>query len=70
MNPYTCRLLIRIDGVLLRLRGRELQWRGGYLCERNGVSWGEIRTVFPAWMYVTAANIQNRWPWTRRVLSL
>jgi hypothetical protein len=69
VNPYTCRLLIRIDGLRLKLLGRELEWRGGYLCQKNGVSWGEIRTVFPDWMFIAAVNIQNRWVWTRKVLS-
>jgi len=70
VNPYTCRLLIRIDGLLLRLRGRQVEWRGGYLCVKNGAAWGEARSVFPDWMYLAAVRIQNRWLWTRKVLSL
>lgn len=69
-NPYTCRLLIRLDGVLYRLKGHRLEWRGGHLCQVYGSgSAVAISTHFPDWMFILACRIQNRWLWTRRVLS-
>lgn len=72
-NPYTCRLLIRADALLYKLRGRRVYWASdGRLCERMPAGHGvELRTHFrwaPLW--TTAARVQNRWPWTRLVLSL
>lgn len=70
-NPYTCRLLRRIDKVIWALRGKPVYWSScGHLCERHPAGHGsELPTHFPGWMFVAAANIQNRHPWTRRVLS-
>jgi hypothetical protein len=71
-NPYTCRLLRRIDGVLWRLRGKEVFWSSdGHLCQRYPKGHGgELPTHFPGRFYVVAASVQNRWPLTRKVLSL
>ena len=71
-NPYTCRLLIRIDMLLYRLRGRRVYWSGcGHLCERMPAGHGvELRSHFPSGWFRWAADVQNRRPWTRRVLSL
>lgn len=71
VNPYTCRLLIRIDALIYWLRGRKICWLGGTLCERMPAGHGdELRTHFPGSWFRWAARVQNRWPWTRRVLSL
>lgn len=71
INPYTCRLLIRLDGLLYRLRGQRLAWRGGHLCRvYPSGSAVAISTHFPAWMFRLACVVQNRWPRTRRLLSL
>lgn len=71
-NPYTCRLLIRIDAVLWRLRGRRVYWAtDGKLCERMPKGHGvELRSHFPAQAFIAAADIQNRHRWTRRILSI
>lgn len=70
-NPYTCRLLMRIDGLLYRLRGNKVEWRGGHVCiAYPSGSAVAVSTHFPDWMFRAAAFLQNRWPWTRRVLSL
>lgn len=71
INPYTCRLLIRIDALLYRMRGRRVCWLGGMLCERMPPGHGvELRSHFPGAWHAWAAVVQNRRPWTRRVLSL
>lgn len=71
VNPYTCRMLIRIDALLYRLRGRRVCWLGGMLCERMPAGHGvELRSHFPGSWFVAAAKIQNRHRWSRRVLSL
>lgn len=71
-NPYTCRLLIRIDSVIYRLRGREVFWaKDGVLCERMPKGHGvELRSHFPASWFIWAAAMQNRHLWTRRILSV
>lgn len=57
-SPYTCRLLIRADGVLYRLRGWRLEWRGGHLCRvHDSGSAVAIRSHFPDWMFRTAAEV-------------
>jgi hypothetical protein len=70
-NPYTCRLLRRLDAVIWRVRGREVFWtRDGYLCELMPRGHGvELATHFPGAFYTAAAWVQNRWLWTRKVLS-
>mgnify|MGYP001573492162 CR=1 FL=1 len=70
-NPYTCRLLRRLDWLLYRVTFRVVVWSGGYLCRlsRAGVLW-EARSFFPGWMYSLAAWVQNRWFWTRKILSV
>jgi len=71
LNPYTCRLFIRCDALLYRLRGRRTCWLGGKLCERMPKGHGvELRSHFPDRWFWAAAAIQNRWWWTRKVLSL
>lgn len=73
MNPYTCRLLIRIDRLIYLLRGQWTFWdkKSGHLVKRwPSGSKSEVRTHFPGWMFWKAAEVQNRWPWTRKVLSL
>lgn len=74
-NPYTCRLLRRIDAALWTLRGKRCSFSSstGHLCHRpRGLSFGgwELTTHFPGWLYRMTAKIQNRWIWTRRVLSI
>jgi hypothetical protein len=70
-EPYTCRLLIRLDRAIFRITcRRRTYWdRDGKLCFDYGTHGVEARTHFPDWMFRTAAKIQNRYPWTRRVLS-
>lgn len=69
-NPYTCRLLIRIDAAIWTLRGRRTEWRAGTLCERMPLGHGvELRTHFPGKLFALAADLQNRHFWTRKVLS-
>lgn len=74
VNRYVCRTLIRIDEVIYRLKGKRVAWDGpnsGTLIEVMPKGHGaELRSHFPGWMFVKAAEIQNRWIWTRRVLSL
>ena len=64
-NPYTCRLLIRIDKVLYHRKNP--YWSNqGKLCIRNA----EVDTHFPGWMFRLAAGVQNHWFWTRKILSV
>lgn len=84
-NPYTCRLLLRIDQILYRIRGRYFTYwsgpdndrpgprnQGGHLCERSVHYEGgwEVLSHFPGWMFVLACWLQNRYMWTRKLLSL
>lgn len=70
MNPYTCRLLIRIDWFLYLMKGKTVFWDDGVLCERMPPGHGvELSTHFPGKWFVVAAYLQNRYPWTRRILS-
>jgi len=67
MNPYTCRLLIRLDERIYALKGVVTYWsESGYLCIGNA----EARTHFPGILFIWAAKLQNRFIWTRKVLSL
>ncbi len=71
-NPYTCRLLIRIDRVIYWLTFRKTVWgNSGWLCRvsPSGVKWA-VTSHFPDWMYRAATRIQNKWFWTRRILSI
>jgi hypothetical protein len=73
-NPYVARTLFRIDRIIWRLRGRETYWHN-HLCfaiRRDGkFSHGvAVRSHFPGWVHVLASRIQNRWLWTRKVLSI
>lgn len=66
-NPYTCRLLIRIDKVLYEIRGKYPYWSScGHLC----IDHGQTKSHFPGWVFRYMATVQNRWLWTRRVLSI
>lgn len=82
-NPYTCRLLIRIDQIIYRIRGPyftywsggdepgDMKTQGGHLCQRSvhyDGGW-TVRSHFPGWMFVAACWLQNRWMWTRWILS-
>lgn len=70
-NPYCARSLIRVDAIIHRLAGRRVRWYHGVLCEQMPKGHGvELLTHFPGWMHVAAAKIQNRWLWTRKLLSL
>lgn len=71
-NPYTCRLLRRLDAVIWRFRGRNVYWAtDGHLCERMPKGHGvELGSHFPDNWYIAAANMQNKHLWTRRILSL
>ena len=70
-NPYVARTLIRIDALIHRLRGRRVRWYDSVLCEQMPKGHGvELATHFPGWVHVAAARAQNRWVWTRRLLSL
>lgn len=71
VNPYVARLFLRIDALIWRLRGKRICWLGGTLCERMPAGHGvELRSHFPAAWFSWAARVQNRWLWTRRILSL
>lgn len=71
VNPYVCRLLVRVDALLYRLRGRKVCWIDGTLCERMPAGHGvELRSHFPDSWLLAACRVQNRWRWTRKVLSL
>ncbi|MEE8307787.1 MAG: hypothetical protein V3R81_11015 [Gammaproteobacteria bacterium] len=64
--PYSCNLLRRCDFVLYAIWGRKPIWSDeGRLLSGNF----ELPTLFPDWMYTKAAHAQNRWPWTRLILS-
>jgi hypothetical protein len=66
-NPYTCRLLRRIEFAALWLARRQPYWsKAGHLCVGNA----EFRTVFPGWLYRLAADVQNRCPSLRFLLSV
>lgn len=66
-NPYTCRLLIRLDKVAYTLLGKKPYWSTcGQLC----IGGGQAKTHFPGWLFRLATRIQNRWLWTRRLLSI
>jgi len=66
-NPYTCRLFRRIEYAVLFVTMRHPYWsRAGHLCVGNS----EFSTVFPSWLYRLACKIQNKWFWTRRILSI
>jgi hypothetical protein len=65
-NPYTCRLLRRVDYLIYRLKGHRPYWSSsGRLCEGH---W-ELTSHFPQWLYGKASELQNHWVWTRLVLS-
>jgi hypothetical protein len=71
-NRYTCSTLICADQFIYKLRGKDVFWTDdGCLVERNknGVL-GECRTHFPDSLFILACRIQNKWPWTRKLLSL
>lgn len=71
-NWYTCSSLICIDQLIYKLQGKNVYWsNNGTLVEehKNGVKC-QVQTHFPDWMFILAANIQGRWPWTRHLLSL
>jgi len=70
-NPYTCRLLRRLDWLWYRVTLRPVYWSAnGRLCLRCALVHGvEARTLFPGWLYHLAARVQTRWPRTRAVLS-
>lgn len=73
MNPYTCRLLIRIDWFIWRLRGVKVFFsqQSGYLVRQwPSGSMSAMSTHFPDKWFIAAAYIQNRWPRTRRLLSI
>ncbi len=57
-NPYTCRTLLRVDEIIHRIRGTRTEWsKSGHLTDgRSG-----LRTHFPGWIFLRAADIQNRW---------
>lgn len=67
MNPYTVRLFRRIDFIIHFLLCHKPYWvaHSGHLCTGNGTA----KTYFPDWSYRLGAAIQNRWFWTRRILS-
>jgi len=66
-NPYTCRLLRRMEFAGLWVLGKRPYWSNcGHLC----VNGAEHRTVFPAAVYRAAARWQNKCPSTRLILSL
>lgn len=71
-NPYTCRLFRRIEGLVWKLRGKNVVWsKDGHLCHRYpSGSMGELPAIFPGSWYAFAARIQNKYPVTRRILSL
>ena len=71
-EPYTCRLLIRIDKIIYRIRGVKCFWgHDGKLVTRgsNPNAIYQVNTHFPGWMFAIACKIQNKWFWTRKILS-
>ena len=65
-NPYTCRLARRLEFAALWLAGKHPHWSAeGHLC----VNRAEYRTRFPAGFYRWAADVQNRCPSLRFLLS-
>ncbi len=73
VNPYTCRLLRRVDAIIYRLKGKKVRWAGpssGHLCEDYGTHGVELRTHFPIKLYVVACDLQNKYVWTRKILSI
>lgn len=70
VNRYVARTLIRIDAVIWRLRGKNVAWYGGVLCENFGTHGVELRSHFPGDVHRIAAKIQNKYLWTRKVLSI
>lgn len=72
-NPYTCLLFRHIDYFLWWLRGQKVFWakNSGHLCKRYSKGHGgELKTHFPASWYRWACHIQNKYLWTRKILSL
>jgi len=71
-EPYTCRLLIRIDKIIYRIRGVKCFWgHDGKLVTRgsNPNAIYQVNTHFPGWMFAIACKIQSKWFWTRKILS-
>ena len=69
-NPYTCRLFRRFDWLIYKMMFFRVAWRGGRLCRisKNDVA-SEATGFFPGFMYSAATWIQNKWLWTRKILS-
>lgn len=67
-NPYTCRLLRRIDFCIYFIQGKK-----PYFSKESGRllsgRW-ELPTCFPDSAYWWAVNMQYKYPWTRRILSI
>lgn len=72
MNPYTCRLLRRIDYFIYLFIMKKPFWStdSGHLCIKPKLAAFEAPTFFPGWMYRKAAEIQNKYFWTRKILSI
>jgi hypothetical protein len=71
-NYYTCSTLFCIDRWIYKLKGKDTFWtKDGALVEQHkSGSLSEVRTHFPDWMFLVACRIQNKWPWTRNLLSI
>lgn len=67
-NPYTCRLLRRIDYIIYFILGKNPYWhkKSGHLCIKNS----EAETFFPGCFYRLSAKIANRHLWTRNILGI
>jgi hypothetical protein len=65
-HAYTCRLFKRIDFVILWLMFKRPYWKNGRLFTKH---W-EAATIFPVSWYHWAADMQNKYFWTRLILNL
>jgi len=67
-NPYTCRLLRRIDYVVYFLMNKKPYWHktSGHLCVKNS----EAKTFFAGCFYRFSAKIANKYLWTRKILGI
>jgi hypothetical protein len=73
---YTCSTLLCLDRILYRAKGKNCYWnrdKDGFeavvIESKHGIKC-EVYTHFPDWCFYAAAWLQNRFPWTRKFLSL
>lgn len=65
-SPYTCRLLKRIEFAIYWLTLKRPHWsKRGRLCRNHY----ELPSIFPHKWYRWASKIQNKYYWSRLILS-